>query len=524
MEEKKELNDVVEETKKTEEGIPESEVKAEESQADVKAADENQQAVPEEAEKEESPLAKDEEKPEEDSAKEESLPAEDEKEDVSEIAENTKEGIEEAEPIESTEKEDTEAAEEEPAEDTEAAKEDSEEENAGDIPQKKIKKKKLDKTNIIVIVVCAVIVLAVLAFVAIKLEWFKPAVKAEIKLDDYSKIEVVEDTVKVTDDMAEQYIQSILESQAESVKETKGTVANGDNINIDYAGRIAATGEAFDGGTASGQDLTIGSGTFIPGFEEALIGKEIGSTSTIQVTFPEDYHAEKLAGIDAEFDVTINYKTVSVAPELTDEWVKENSGYYVDGEVKNVKEFKEAIKDYMYNRYLHSAMLEAIQSMDEVISYDENQEAEMKQYCLDTISRQASMYGYDADSLASMYGFASADEYATEESHYYLDMIMVIDKIFKQEGLSITDEEVDEELVKYLLQNGVSDKYTVDEFKETQGEVWFNLFKVLEVKFEKAMEAIEDNVVFIEAPQEETSEQVTEPESESDAEPESETK
>ena len=99
------------------------------------------------------------------------------------------------------------------------------------------------------------------------------------------------------------------------VKKEEGTVENGDNVNIDYVGK--KDGEAFEGGTAEGQDLVIGSGSFIDGFEEGLIGKEIGSTVDLNLTFPEDYGVEELNGADVVFTVTINY--VSQMPEITDE-------------------------------------------------------------------------------------------------------------------------------------------------------------------------------------------------------------
>ena len=138
------------------------------------------------------------------------------------------------------------------------------------------KKKKLDKINVIVITVCAVIVLACLAFVGYKSGWFKMKQKAKIEMDDYSVIEVLKADVEVTDEAVDEYItKNILQKMARTEEVTEGVVADGDQLNIDYVGTLTETGEVFEGGSAQGQSLTIGSGTMIDGFESSLVGAEI---------------------------------------------------------------------------------------------------------------------------------------------------------------------------------------------------------------------------------------------------------
>ncbi len=359
------------------------------------------------------------------------------------------------------------------------------------------KKKKLDKTNVIVIVVCAIIVLACLAFVGYKSGWFTPKQKAKIEVDDYSEIEVLNSAVEVTDETVQQYITNILQSQSTSEEVTEGVVADGDQLNIDYVGKLAETGEVFDGGSAQGQSLTIGSGMMIDGFESGLIGAEIGKTKTINVTFPADYQNTDLAGKPATFDVTINSKTVTVVPELTDHFVNDYSLNYLDKELNTVEELEEYVHDYIYNYYLHTAMFEELQTKEHVTSYDEEQEAMLKQYSLDSLDYYAAMYGTTPDEYAVMYGYTDADTYTTEEAHYYLDTIMLVDKIIKDKKITWTDEQLDQSIAMYMARNGYSNQYTLEEFKTQSGETWLFLYENLEFKFDLAMEALEDNVVFV---------------------------
>ncbi len=359
------------------------------------------------------------------------------------------------------------------------------------------KKKKLDKTNIIVIVVAAVIVIACLVFVGVKLGWFKGKAVGKQTLGDYSTIEVLNSDVEVTDEMVDQYIQNIIQSQTTTDTVTEGVVADGDVLNIDFTGKLKDTGEAFDGGTASGQSLTIGSGKMIPGFEDSLIGAKIGETKTIEVTFPEDYGDTELAGKTALFDVTINSKTVTTVPELTDEFVKNYSSKYLEKELKTVDELKAYVYDYMYHSYLHSAMLEELQTKQTVTSYDEDAEKMLMDYSMKSLEYYAAMYGTTADQYAAMYGSSSAEEYAKTEADYYLDTIMLVDQIIKDKNITWTEEEFNESVALYMARNGYADMYTVDEFLTQSGETWKYLFENLEFKYDLAMEALEPNVVFV---------------------------
>ena len=147
-----------------------------------------------------------------------------------------------------------------------------------------------------------------------------------VTLGKYKGMEVDKEIGKVEDADLQNRIDEILQesSTVEQIKE--GTVADGDTVNIDYVGKV--DGVAFDNGTAQGQSLTIGSGSYIEGFESGLIGAKVGDTVTVNVTFPENYGVDDLNGKDATFDVTINYiEGETKIPEWTDEFVRSVSEY-----------------------------------------------------------------------------------------------------------------------------------------------------------------------------------------------------
>lgn len=139
----------------------------------------------------------------------------------------------------------------------------------------------------------------------------------EIELQDYSNIQVEQPVAKVQDSDVDEMLENLRKQQAEW-EDVERAAADGDQVNIDYLGTKA--GEAFEGGTAQGSNITIGSNSMIPGFEEGIIGMSAGEEKTLSLTFPEDYHAEELKGAAVEFAVTLNKVSAQLLPELTDEF------------------------------------------------------------------------------------------------------------------------------------------------------------------------------------------------------------
>ncbi|MEA5059020.1 MAG: trigger factor [Candidatus Pelethousia sp.] len=150
------------------------------------------------------------------------------------------------------------------------------------------------------------------------------AVKPEVELGQYKGIEVEKRAYNVTDEDVSAAIEQLREGVARMV-DVERAVENGDTVNLDYSGSV--DGVKFEGGTAEGQTLVIGSGSFIPGFEAQMVGMKIGEEKDIEVTFPEQYHAENLAGKKAVFTVKVNNVQVRELPELDDEFAKDVSEF-----------------------------------------------------------------------------------------------------------------------------------------------------------------------------------------------------
>ena len=173
----------------------------------------------------------------------------------------------------------------------------------------------------------------------------------EIDDEDYKGLSIeVAPPVQVTEDEIQAYMTSEVEAADLYEETTEGVVEMGDLVNIDYVG--TKDGEAFDGGTADNYDLEIGSGSFIDGFEEGLVGQEIGDTVELPLTFPEDYWNEDLAGAEVVFTVTLN--AIKELPELTDEIAKKVSG----GEYDTLEAYKESVRKMFQDNYDNEALTE----------------------------------------------------------------------------------------------------------------------------------------------------------------------
>src|SRR5690606_20773233 len=162
-------------------------------------------------------------------------------------------------------------------------------------------------------------------------------VKPEVKLGDYKGLEVEKMDTEVTDEDVAEELKSMQERQAELVVKEEGEVVEGDTVVIDFEGFV--DGEAFEGGQADNYSLEIGSGSFIPGFEEQLIGLKSGEEKDVEVTFPEEYHAAELAGKPAVFKVKLHEIKTKELPELDDEFAKD-----VDESAETLDELKAKIR------------------------------------------------------------------------------------------------------------------------------------------------------------------------------------
>ena len=173
------------------------------------------------------------------------------------------------------------------------------------------------------------------------------AIKPEAVLKDYKGIELKKEEISVSEEEIDKKLEEVREQNARIIDVDDRPVKTGDTVTIDYAGSV--DGVAFEGGTDQNHKLTIGSGQFIPGFEDQIIGKNIGEEFDVQVTFPEQYHAEELAGKAAVFAVKLHAITEKELPELDDELAQDVSDF------DTLAEYKEDIKEKLLHEKEHKA-------------------------------------------------------------------------------------------------------------------------------------------------------------------------
>ena len=259
----------------------------------------------------------------------------------------------------------------------------------------------------------------------------------------YKDLEIPEDKVSVSKEEVQQQIDSLLASHVTENQVTDREVKQGDTVNIDYEGTIDGT--AFDGGTAKGQSLTIGSGAFIEGFEDQLVGKKPGDEVEVNVTFPKDYGKADLAGKPAVFKVKINYISESVTPELTDEFVKEN--YESTYGFKTVKDMKKEIKSQIQNSKYTEYLWDYLLKNSKFKEIPEKVVNPFVDVYVDSMKSQITMYGYDFNEYLKSQNIESEDAfrkqyYSTAEETVKVHLIA--DAIAKEEGITVTDDDVKE--------------------------------------------------------------------------------
>lgn len=195
-----------------------------------------------------------------------------------------------------------------------------------------------------------------------------------LDLVDYENITVPEDEVKVTEEEIDEEINSTLDSYKELNTDPDVEIVDGDEVNIDYVGTV--DGVEFEGGNSGGEgyDLTIGSGLFIDDFEEQLIGHKAGEDVTVEVTFPDDYDNEDVAGKDAVFAVTVN--GIMTVPELTDEFVENNLAE--SEEVSTAAAYRAKIEDNFYKKNLEEFLTNYVLENSTVNSYPKGYLKNMK--------------------------------------------------------------------------------------------------------------------------------------------------
>ena len=290
-----------------------------------------------------------------------------------------------------------------------------------------------------------------------------------VTLGDYKGLKYVKEDITVTDEEVKQEIDSRLQAKSTTEDVKKGKVKDGDNVNIDYVGKI--DGKEFDGGSAEGYTLTIGSGSFIDGFEEGLIGKKIGDTVTLDLKFPDDYTNEDVAGKDVTFEVKINSKQVTKTPEYDEDFIKENSDYdnKTDYEASVKEDLEKEKKETAENTAKQSLWSEAVEH-SEVKKYPEGVVAEEKEAIIEQYKLMAENYNVEwADFLEQFMNTTEEDfdKQAEEYGESVAKQKLVMYAIAKKENLNLSGKEYKDRLKELLENAGMTEKEFKEQYNQT---------------------------------------------------------
>ncbi|KAF0426945.1 trigger factor [Pediococcus acidilactici] len=314
-------------------------------------------------------------------------------------------------------------------------------------------------------------------------------VKPEVKLGEYKGVKVIKQSTRVTSKEVDEEIEKKREQQAELVLKEGKPAEKGDTVTIDFDGSI--DGVPFDGGKATNYDLVLGSNSFIPGFEDQLIGHNTDDDVDVKVTFPEDYQAEELQGKEALFKVKIHEIKTKELPELDDEFAKD-----VDEDVDSLEELKAKTKDQIKERKIQAAdeakESEAIQAAVDNAEIKEIPEAMLR----DDVDRQVNQYlanmqqqGISPDMYFQLTG-SSEDQLRqqlSEGAENRVKTTLVLEAIVEAEKIDPSDEEVDAEY------KSLAEQYNMEE-KAVRSALTADMVKH-DVAIKQAVDLIKDSAI-----------------------------
>lgn len=292
------------------------------------------------------------------------------------------------------------------------------------------------------------------------------ATKPEVTLGDYKGLKVDKVSTRVTQKEVDEEIEKERERNARTIEVTDRAVQDKDEVTLDFEGFV--DGVAFEGGKGEDYPLTIGSGSFIPGFEEQLIGAEIDKEVEVNVTFPKEYHSEELAGKDATFKCTVHTIKAKELPELDDEFASEVSecetmDAYRAEVKKNIKERKERTgKEKKENQAVDQAIENAQMDIPEAMI-----EFQVRQMA-DDFARRIQQQGLTVEQYFQFTGMTAEKmmEEMRPQAEKSIKTRLVLEAIVKAENIEVSDERVEEELTK------MAEAYQmeVEKLKEFVGE------------------------------------------------------
>ena len=318
------------------------------------------------------------------------------------------------------------------------------------------------------------------------------AVLPEVKLGQYKGIEVEKRAYNVTDETVEKEIDREREKIARMI-DVERPAQIGDEVELDYSGSV--DGERFEGGTAEGQTLTLGSGSFIPGFEEQMVGMSAGEERDLNVKFPDDYHSEELKGKDAVFHVKVRAVRVKELPEADDEFAQDVSDCQTIAELRERKRAELLEKEEKRAKIAReNDVLGAVVANAEVEIPDVMVERQIDRMLKD-FEYRLSMQGISLENYVKYSGLEVKAMRADmkDDAASRVKSQLVLEAVTKAEGVKAESAEVDERIDEYVKQFGER----AEEFKKTIGEHDRSFFEEQAV-IEKTIRLLVDSAVEVE--------------------------
>ena len=288
----------------------------------------------------------------------------------------------------------------------------------------------------------------------------KVTVEPEVELGEYKGLEVMKHSTDVSDKEVADELERRRQQQAELVLKEDEPAAEGDTVVIDFEGKV--DGKPFDGGKAENYSLELGSKTFIPGFEDRLVGHKAGDEVEVKVTFPDDYQAKDLQGKDAVFEVKIHEVKQKELPELDDDFAKD-----IDDDVDTLEELKAKVKDEIKEQKEAAAknavQEEAISKAVENAKIGDIPEAMIE----DDVQRQMDQYfsgmqqqGINPDMYFKLTGTSEEDlrKQFREGSEERVKTNLVLEAIVEKENIEISEDEINDEIKDLATQYGMDEK------------------------------------------------------------------
>lgn len=311
----------------------------------------------------------------------------------------------------------------------------------------------------------------------------------EIEVKDYEGVEIETVTPEVTDETVEKELEARARRNSRMVSVDR-PAKEGDTVLIDYEGW--SDGEKFDGGSAERQPLKLGSGTFIPGFEEQLIGVSTGDKKDVTVTFPEEYHSEALAGKEAVFKCTVHEIKEEELPEINDDFVKDISEFDTLDELKaDIRENLLKAAEASAENQMKNSVIEKVYEANDIDVPDVMVESEIDNM-MSEFDQQLRAQGMDIQSYFKYLGKEPAEfrNELKEDAYKRTKTRMIVTAVADQEKFEASDEDVDAQIANMAKQYGLE----ADKVKEMMGPQGLEMIKG-DVKVKKAVDFMYDRAV-----------------------------